>query len=161
MPAISARWPLSDAAVEALVRGSMPVVDLSSPPALEPELRQALGDRYTSVDDIARSPQDELRKRLRTRFERLIDDAEQGFAGWVRARTSVPAIQALSEQAETRRAEELERLFRRVELEDHERELVEQMSHRLVAGLLHAPLASLREDDSGDLDRAARALFSL
>jgi hypothetical protein len=35
------------------------------------------------------------------------------------------------------------------------------MSHRLVAGLLHAPLASLREDSSGDLDRAARALFSL
>jgi glutamyl-tRNA reductase len=161
VPAISARWPLSDAAVEALVRGSMPVVDLSSPPALEPELRQALGDRFTSVDDMARSPQDELRKRLRTRFERLIDDAEQGFAGWVRARTSVPAIQALSEQAETRRAEELERLFRRVELEDHERALVEQMSHRLVAGLLHAPLASLREDDSGDLDRAARALFAL
>ena len=35
------------------------------------------------------------------------------------------------------------------------------MSQRLVAGLLHAPLASLREDASGDLDRAARALFAL
>ncbi len=35
------------------------------------------------------------------------------------------------------------------------------MSHRLVAGLLHAPLVTLREDASGDLERAARTLFAL
>ena len=139
----------------------MPIVDLSSPPAFEPDLREAFGERYTSVDDLARSPQDELRKRLRVRFERVIDDALATFASWVSARASVPAIQALSEHAESRRAEELDRLFRRMELDDRERELVEQMSRRLVAGLLHEPLASLRDDASGDLDRAARALFSL
>lgn len=159
--AISARWPLSDEATAALVAGGMPVVDLSSPPAFEPAMREALGSRYTSVDDLAHHPHDELRRRLRVRFERVIDEAEQTFSGWVQARSSVPAIQALSERAESRRAEELDRLFRRVELQDHERALVEQMSHRLVAGLLHAPLASLREDTSGDLERAVRALFSL
>jgi glutamyl-tRNA reductase len=88
-------------------------------------------------------------------------EAEAAFANWVRARTSVPAIRALSALAEERRAEELDRLFRRVDLEEHDRELVEQMSHRLVAGLLHAPLATLREDANGDADRAARVLFSL
>jgi glutamyl-tRNA reductase len=161
IPAISARWPISPEALDALRAGPMPIVDLSSPPAFDPDLREAFGERYTSVDDFARSPHDELRKRLRTRFERVIDEALASFSGWVAARSSVPAIQALSERAESRRAEELERLFRRMDLEDHERELVEQMSRRLVAGLLHAPLASLREDASGDLDRAARALFSL
>ena len=30
-----------------------------------------------------------------------------------------------------------------------------------VAGLLHAPLVTLREDPTGDLERAARTLFSL
>ncbi len=159
--AISARWPISDAARDALLAGPMPIVDLSSPPAFEPDMREALGERYTSVDDLARSPQDALRKRLRVRFERIIDDALATFASWASARASVPAIQALSEHAESRRAEELDRLFRRMELDDHERALVEQMSHRLVAGLLHAPLASLREDASGDLDRAVRVLFSL
>jgi glutamyl-tRNA reductase len=161
IPAIAARWPLSDEARSALLAGPMPIVDLSSPPAFDPDLRDALGDRYTSVDDLARGPHDELRKRLRVRFERVISEAVAAFDGWVSARTSVPVIRALSEQAETRRAEELDRLFRRMDLPEHERELVEQMSHRLVAGLLHAPLASLREDASGDLDRAARALFSL
>lgn len=161
IPAISARWPLSAAARAALVDGTMPVVDLSSPPALDPELRAALGARYTSVDDLARSPQDQIPQRLRNRLVRAIHEAELQFTAWVQTRGSVPAIQALSEHAETRRAEELERLFRRLELEDHERELVDQMSRRLVAGLLHAPLASLRDDASGELDRAARELFSL
>ena len=161
IPAISARWELSPAARSAILEGGFPVVDLSSPPAFGPEMREAIGRRYTSVDDLARSPHDQIRPRLRNRLEKAIDAAEAQFAAWANARSSVPAIQALSEHAETRRAEELERLFRRVELADHERELVEQMSHRLVAGLLHAPLASLREDTDGELDRAARALFSL
>jgi len=161
IPAIPARWPLSAAARTALLAGNMPVVDLSSPPALDAATRADLGARYTSVDDLARSPQDEMRTRLRNRFERVLEQAEQEFAGWVSARGSVPAILALSRNAEARRAEELEKLFRRVDLADHERELVEQMTQRLVAGLLHAPLASLREDASGDLDRAARALFAL
>jgi hypothetical protein len=35
------------------------------------------------------------------------------------------------------------------------------MSQRLVAGLLHAPLVKLRDDDTGELEQAARALFAL
>ena len=161
IPAISASWELSAGALTRLVEGDMPVVDLSSPPAIEPALRDVLGARFTSVDDLARSPQDQIRPRLRHRLERAIATAEAQFAAWASARSSVPAIQALSERAETRRAEELDRLFRRLDLADGERELVEQMSHRLVAGLLHAPISSLREDANGELDRAARALFAL
>lgn len=159
--AIAARWPLSAEARADLLAGPAPVVDLSSPPAIDPDLRAALGSRYTSVDDLARSPHDEVRRRLSVRFERALDAAEASFVGWVRARASVPAIQALANHAETRRQEELDRLFRRLELDDHEREQVAQMSQRLVAGLLHAPLVTLREDGSGDLERAARTLFSL
>ena len=73
----------------------------------------------------------------------------------------MPTIRALSDHAETRRSEELDRLFRRLTLDDNERELVEQMSHRLVAGLLHQPLVVLREDGSGEAERAARTLFAL
>jgi glutamyl-tRNA reductase len=159
--AIAARWPLSDPARAALLEGGQPVVDLSSPPALDPATRAELGGRYTSVDDIARTPQDAMRGRLRARFERALDDAEENLVGWVRARDSVPAIQALSDHAESRRSEELERLFRRAGFDDRQRDLVEQMSHRLVAGLLHQPLVVLREDGSGEAERAARTLFAL
>lgn len=159
--AISAHWPLSTDARADLLASDVPVVDLSSPPALDADTRTRLGPRYTSVDDIARGPLDALGERLARRYHRVMAEAEAAFAGWVHTRSSVPTIQALSALAEERRAEELDRLFRRMPLRDHERELVEQMSHRLVAGLLHAPLATLREDASGDADRAARVLFSL
>jgi glutamyl-tRNA reductase len=159
--AIGAQWPLSTSARADLLAGTQPVVDLSSPPALDDATRMALGERYTSIDDLARNPQTELHKRMRVRYERLLADAEQNLLGWVRSREHVPAIQALSDHAETRRAEELDRLFRRLELADNERDLVEQMTHRLVAGLIHRPLANLRDDQTGELDRAARSLFSL
>ena len=159
--AIAGQWPLSTSARSDLLAGSIPVVDLSSPPALDPDLRALLGSRYTSVDDIARGPRDAVASRMARRYERVMAEAEAAFATWVLARSSVPTIRALSALAEERRSEELDRLFRRMPLADHERELVEQMSHRLVAGLLHEPLATLREDSSGDADRAARTLFSL
>ncbi len=159
--AIGGPWQPSPTAAADLLGRKVPVVDLSSPPAVTSELRDRLGQRYTSIDDLARSPQDVLRSRMRHRYERGLEDAAASFAAWVRTRTAVPAIQALNELAEERRNDELERLFRRLELDDHERELVVQMSHRLVAGLLHAPLVTLRDDSSGELERAARALFSL
>ena len=158
--AIGGQWPLSPGAREALLADAQPVVDLSSPPAVDPATREALGDRYTSVDDLAHAPAGERRSR-RTRVERAVDGAEASFAAWLRVRDRVPAIRALSHHAEARRAQELERLFRRVELDPRERDLVEQMSRRLIAGLLHQPLVALRDDDSGDAERAARTLFAL
>jgi glutamyl-tRNA reductase len=159
--AISALWPLSPASRADLLSVTCPVIDLSSPPALDLELRTALAQRYTSVDDLARSGPGEIGPRVRRRHVRAIDSAVTGFTHWVRARSSVPVIQALSELAEERRAEEVDRVLRRLDLPDHERDLVIQMSHRLVAGLLHAPLVTLREDPSGDAERAARSLFGL
>ena len=159
--AIRARWPLSTTARAALMTGRQPVVDLSSPPALDPDTRLALGARHTSVDDLALNSEDPSTDRTRRRLERAIDDAERDFIGWTRARAAVPAIRAITDRAEARRAEELERLFRRVDLSDAERALVAQMSQRLVAGLLHAPLVRLRDDDTGELEQAARALFAL
>jgi len=160
--AISSTWSLPPRAAASLIASSTPVVDLSSPPALDAAFRARLGSRFVSVDDLARNPQDEIRERLRRRIGRLLDEADAEFNQWVRTRAAVPTIQALADHAENRRADEIDRLFRRApELEPHERELVEQMSRRLVAGLLHAPLATLNDDTTGDLERAARALFSI
>jgi glutamyl-tRNA reductase len=160
--ALAGPWDLGPQAERQLASGEYPVVDLSSPPCVGPDLRERLAARFVSVDDIARGPADALRDRLRRRIERLIDEADAELAGWIAGRGAVPAIRALTEHAEMRRAAEVERLLRRLpHLAEHDRALVEQMSHRLVAGLLHAPLASLRDDRSGEQDRAARDLFSL
>lgn len=160
--ALGGPWSLSSTARERLLLRNCIVVDLSSPPALDTDLRDALGGRFVSVDDIARDPSEALRPKLRHKMERLIEEASAELARWVAGRSSVPTIQALTEQAEARRAAEVERLLRRMpNLPDHERQLVEQMSQRLVAGILHRPLTSLREDENGDRDHAARELFAL
>lgn len=160
--AIAGPWQLSGSAERNLIDGHAVVVDLSSPPAISEAVREGLGARFVSVDDFARGPVEVLRPRLRNRMERLIDEAGAELARWVGGRAGVPTIQALTEQAEARRTAEVERLLRRMpDLADHERELVDQMSRRLVAGILHAPLASLRGDQNGEHDRAARDLFSL
>jgi len=160
--AVSGRWPLDGESAQRLADSRPPVIDLSSPPALAPELREILGARLVSVDDLASGPEQQIRDRVRRRIERLIDDGDTEFSRWIGARRSVSAIQALTERAEARRAAEVDRLMRRMpHVEDRDRELIEQMSHRLVAGLLHAPLATLREDLTGESGRAARELFSL
>ena len=159
--AISAAWPISPAARADLLARTCPVMDLSSPPAVDAGLRAGLAGRYTSVDDLARGAHGGMSPRAERRHRRAVDSAATGFAHWVRARSSVPVIRALSELAEERRAEEVDRLLRRLDLPDHERDLVIQMSHRLIAGLLHGPLVTLREDGTGEAERAARTLFAL
>jgi len=160
--AIAGPWELGLDAEKTLLESGAPVVDLSSPPSVSGTLLDPLGPRFVSVDDIARGPADAVRERVRRRIERLLDEADAELTSWIGGRGAVPAIQALTVQAESRRASEVERLLRQLpHLADRDRELVDQMSRRLVAGLLHAPLASLRDDQSGESDRAARGLFAL
>lgn len=138
------------------------LVDLSAPPALPPEDSARLGERHVSADELALIPESEPERRLRRRLEVLIDEGTASFVRWMRARAAVPAILAVQESAEARRAREVSALLRRLpELEPNERALIERMSQRLVAGILHEPLSRLRQDEDGERARAARALFGL
>jgi glutamyl-tRNA reductase len=160
--ALAGHWDVPDEHLDQAVAAGTVVVDLSSPPSLPEAQRQRLGDRLVSVDDLATMDQDGPDARLRLRLERLISRAGGDFCHWLRARESVPAIAAVVNNAEARRAEELAWLRRRLpELSDEELAVVEQMSHRLVAALLHAPLSALTGDDDGQLEPAARALFGI
>jgi glutamyl-tRNA reductase len=160
--AVGGRWPVDAATVARVVSVGGTVVDLSSPPALPEALQAALGDRFISVDDLARTPEARPHERLRRRVDRLVGEVAGELETWAATRACVPAIRAIADHAEARRVAELDRLLRRApELDPDTRELVEQMSHRLVAGLLHAPLAALRSDVDGERDRLVRELFGL
>ena len=160
--ALSGPWQAHTLDVQRLVDSGATVVDLSSPPAVPNSLQTRLGDRFISIDDLAWGPQAELPGGLRTRLERLVTESGGEFCRWLRARNSTPAIQAMTEAAEARRLSELEWLARRLpSLSEQDRAMIDQMSHRLVAGILHAPKSALRLDESGNLSRAASELFGL
>ena len=160
--ALSGPWQIGARDAQVLVDGGTTVVDLSSPPALPDALQNQLGERFVSIDDLAWGPQVELPGGLRSRLEQLVAGTGREYCKWLLARDSLPAIQAMSEAAEGRRRSELAWLIRRLpNLSEEDQSLVDQMSHRLVAGILHAPRSRLRHDDSGDLGRAARELFGI
>ena len=160
--AIGGLWPIGPIDTERLLECDALVTDLSSPPAVTDELAARLGGRFVSVDDLAAGPIAEPDDRLNRRLQVLISDTGRDYCRWLRTRHSVPAIQAVADAAETHRREELDWLLRRLgDVPAGDRQLIEQMSHRLVAGILHAPLAALNDDASGDLERAARDLFAL
>jgi glutamyl-tRNA reductase len=160
--ALGGTWRLGSRDADRLVASTAVVTDLSSPPAIAAELQARLGGRFVSVDDLAGGPVSEPDDRLHRRIHALISDAGRDYCHWLRTRDAVPAIQAMAEAAEGHRREELDRLFRQLpDLGDDDRRLVEQMSHRLVSDLLHAPLAALNADETGELERAARDLFHL
>jgi len=160
--AVGGPWPADPATIARVASAGGTVVDLSSPPAIPAHLQASLGDRFISVDDLARTPEAKPHERLRRRVDRLVGEVVAELETWAATRACVPAIRAIADHAETRRIAELERLLRRAPaLDPDTRELVEQMSHRLVAGLLHAPLAALRSDVDGERDRLVRELFGL
>jgi glutamyl-tRNA reductase len=160
--AVSGRWAAHRQDAARLVDSGTTVVDLSSPPAVSDTLQTQLGDRFVSIDDLAWGPQVKLAGGLRGRLEKLVAESGREYCRWLRARDSLPAIQAMTEAAEARRLSELAWLARRLpNLSEQDRALIDQMSHRLVGGILHAPKSALRLDDSGELGRAAWELFRL
>jgi glutamyl-tRNA reductase len=160
--ALSGPWQAQALDAQHLVDNGATVVDLSSPPAVPDSLQAGLGDRFVSIDDLAWGSQTELPGGLRGRLEKLVATSGREYCRWLLARDSTPAIQAMSEAAEGRRVSEMEWLVRRLpNLSEQERALIDQMSHRLVGGILHAPKSALRLDESGELGRAAWELFGL
>jgi glutamyl-tRNA reductase len=160
--ALAGTWPLGEADLTTLVANETPVVDLSSPPSLDATARERLGPRLVSVDDLALAGEEGPSRRVRARLERLISRAGADYCQWLRTRESVPAIRAVVETAERRRREELTWLHSRLpDLSPDDVSTIEQMSHRLVAAILHAPLTALTADEDGDLEPAARELFGL
>jgi len=158
--ALGGIWPLAGEDARKLAESGAIVIDMSSPAAVSDALQAALGDRFVSADDLAWGEDVELTDRLRGQLEKIAAQSAESYFRWLGSRNAAPAIQAIGEAADEQRRSELDWLFRRLPgLAEKERSLIEQMSHRLVAGILHAPRSALGADDSGDLAQAARELF--
>jgi glutamyl-tRNA reductase len=160
--ALAGPWPLDGRVLGAgLDRGAV-LVDLSSPPALPERLTDPIGDRFVSVDALAADGATGVDERVRARIDRVISQTGAEYCQWLRARGNVAAVRAVVDTAEARRERELDWLRRRLpNLGDEELAVIDQMSHRLVASILHAPLTALRTDEAGELEPAARELFGL
>lgn len=160
--ATSGPWQPSDDAVRTLADAGTCVADLSSPQATPARLADALGTRFVGIDDLAWTTRDVVPDAVADEIDTLTHEAGREYCHWLRGRTATPTLEQLAETVEARRTAELERLLRRLpDLDPHARHLIETMTHRLAAGILHGPRTALRDDVDGDLERAVRTLFGL
>lgn len=160
--ALRGTWRTDARTAEALAGGEMPVVDLSTPAALEAGLRERLDGRYLSVDALLADPTGRPAGSVVARSQALVDRATEEFCAWFEGQGRRAAIQALAERAERERQDELVALWRRLpELDPETRAQIEGMSRHLIARLLREPLQRLRQDPDGRQELAARDLFGL
>ena len=158
--ALCGTWRVGEKDAGRLAERGTIVVDMSSPPAVTDAFQARLGDRFVSTDELAGESGFEPQGRLRRRLEELVEESSEAYRRWLHSRIALPAIQAIGEAADEQRRQELEWLFRRLpDVAEKDRSLIEQMSHRLVAGILHAPRSALNTDENGALAQAARDLF--
>ena len=160
--ALGGPWPLSAEARAGLLGSRCWVIDLSSPPALDDRLRDALGVRLMSIDDLAGDAGSLPSTELRARLDNLADRTLAEYLEWTAAATQRHAAEALRSRASDVASAELERLWNRVpELSEAEREEIERALRRVTDSLLRDPLERLAEDSEGRHVRAAQQLFRL
>jgi len=95
--------------------------------------------------------------------EALVAEEVAKFMEWWAAQEVVPTIRALRERAESIRQIEIERTLAKLpELSPHQQDAINALSAAIVNKLLHQPIASMKNPDSGgQLARMVQELFQL
>jgi glutamyl-tRNA reductase len=161
--ALRGPWTIETTTRTALAANGPWIVDLSAPPAVDPDLARALEDRLLSIDDLVSAPEDaSSTHHLLGRLDALVDATVADYELWEAAHARRDAADALNTRARELSSAELERLWRRVPtLDPEQRAEVARALDRLTADLLRAPLEQLGHDADDRHVRAARELFRL
>ena len=142
------------------------LIDLAVPRDIEPEVGQ-LGDAFLyTVDDLGRIAAEGLAARVDAveQAEAIIDTEVREFMHWMSARSVVPAIRALRDQAERSRRNELQRALKALERGEDARKVLEHMSEALTNKLLHPPTQALNaatDAEREELLRLAARLYQI
>jgi len=144
------------------------IVDISVPRDVEDGVRELPGVAYHDIDDL-QSVLDahlELRKAAIPQVEVIVGEGRAQFAEWLSGRQVTPVIRNLREWAQGVAADELEHALSRMpDADEHTRQMVGRLTHRLVNRLLHEPTTRLRmqaADGNGyGYAHAVRELFAL
>jgi len=139
------------------------MLDLAVPRDIESEAGR-LPDVYLyTVDDLATVVQAGLdgRQAAVSHAEAIIESRVQGFMQWLEARSVVPVITALHQQAEALRMAELERARRMLARGESMDVVLEQLSRGLAAKFLHGPQQALHQAEGAERERLATLLPTL
>ncbi|EMB18072.1 glutamyl-tRNA reductase [Rhodopirellula europaea] len=170
----SAEEPIVDASTFAALnakRGGriMLVLDLAVPRDFDPIIGDEAGVYLYQIDDLQAACNRNRREREKQwpKAKKIIDEEVDGFFQSLQQRATGPVIRRLRERADKVKAEELQRLFGKLNgsTDTAMQKEIEKSFDRLTNKLLHPPMASLRDDaadgHSRGLLEALRHLFNL
>lgn len=125
------------------------IVDLAVPRDVESEIER-LDDVYVyTIDDLGKVVSQGMASRQAaiTQAQTIIDLRVSDFAGWLRQRQTVPAIQSLRDRAHYLCEVELQRALRHLHHGDSPEEVLEMFARGLTNKLIHDPTILLRNAD--------------
>jgi glutamyl-tRNA reductase len=141
------------------------LLDLAVPRDVDPRAADLPGVRLVGVDDMRAICEANRAARAAevASAERLVAVEVARFMDWLAMQQVVPTIRALRERAEAIRTAELERTLARLpDLSPREQEAIGALSAAIVNKLLHQPIATLKNPDSGDrMAQVVQQLFRL
>ncbi len=126
----------------------MVLVDLSLPRDIEPDCAAVPGVKLRSLDDLAAISRAQRQERLREAeaAEVIVLAAASAFERRRCERQALPLIRSLRGKAEEVRETELRRALHRLgDLPESERQVIEQLTSRIVNKLLNDPTLALKE----------------
>ncbi|MBF8267835.1 MAG: Glutamyl-tRNA reductase [Dehalococcoidia bacterium] len=127
------------------------VVDIAVPRDVDPAVGQLPGVSLRGLDDLEAVSQANRREREKEaeQVERIVDEEVSRFSEWWDTLRVAPGIAQLREHAEQLREKELRKTLKQMpHLSEEDAARIEVMSEAIVKKLLHAPIATLKEDPS-------------
>jgi glutamyl-tRNA reductase len=153
------------AAMQGRAERPLVLVDLAVPADVERATGEVDGVRLFDVDDLRAGLDEAMSSRLREvpRVEEIVDEEAETFGRRYRELEVEPLLAELRKQAESIRAQEVERALRDLgDVDPEVAERVEHLSRTLVKKLLHDPTVRARERaGAGDADEIAGAVRDL
>ncbi len=124
------------------------IIDIAVPRDVDPDVLEIPNIYLHDIDDLQHQADDNVRERESEipRVEVIMKEEVAHYMEWLASLDVVSTITDLRRQATDLRQRELERLFNRLDLDEHQQELVATMSHRLINKILHEPTLRLKKE---------------
>ena len=124
------------------------IIDIAVPRDVDSNVTEIPNVYLRDIDSLQAQVEDNVRERKSEipQAEMIVAEEASQFLAWFSALGVVPTITDLRQKMEQLRLSELTRLFNRLDLDEHEQELVATMSHRLLNKILHEPTLRLKKE---------------
>jgi glutamyl-tRNA reductase len=143
------------------------LIDIAVPRDVDPEVARLPHVYLYDIDDLQEQATQNIREREAEipRVEAIVMEEVVTFMTWLASLEATSTISNLRQKVEEVRQQELERLFKRLNLTEQEQSLVTAMSQRLINKILHEPTLCLKQETANGngaaFISATRQLFAL